>query len=422
MQTNHKKIIQSIISTIIPYKSKTYYVDYSQTIKEIIVERNRLKIWLKKVQIYCCFYIIIITLIRSRLDSSDRFYSYIFVDMIIFIFQQQDNHLHYIFILLVYMAIYLIQTSFLKIGSRFLPTLKLFTVEPNEDERFHNQFTKPIDQNYHGQDVLLYHRKISYWLLCILQIFVIIGNIVSIYYHWKFMLQTFEHCDRLFDFSLFGLGLYIFHWFNLLCLDVALYSFIDISVLATSTGLSYLHYLKIRINQNIKKLNELRSGQWPTIRNFISNDLISFKMLFLLNRIYGRMLAVFILVNMPCNAYLMTRFIFKFESFSKIALIVGITVLLEQFEVIGLIHLLVAKLSNRLHRPPIRLFHFMANKRNHIRQTSNRIRVDLTIARLHTNNRYGVTYGRLSLITMQTFAKVSKITKKNLKFYLLMFF
>lgn len=239
-----------------------------------------------------------------------------------------------------------------------------------------------------------------------------------IHFHLIFIQLTYVYRERLFN-SLIGWSWYSFHLFNLLILDITIIdSFIGMGIIIAGTGMSILFHVNNRIRLNISRIACLRIARWSTISRFIREDIQNFRMIFLGNHMYGRILAVFILVNTPCNAYILIRVISQFDSLNNVTRIAGLTILAEQYTCIGLLHIFLAKSSLRVHRSPQPLFSLMVMERNRIRSISNRIRVDLTIARLHTNNRYGITYGKLSLITMQSFAKVNLqfVFKNVLKF------
>lgn len=230
--------------------------------------------------------------------------------------------------------------------------------------------------------------------------------------HYIFTELTIKHRKRLFDDKenpLNGWCLFIFHCINLLSMDIGIGTFVNVCLLTGCTFLSLLFFVNIRIKQNYAKLIQRRTAYWSTLYLFIRNDLNNFRFIFILNNMYGRIFASFIFVNVPSNAYLLMRIIFKHETLNRVSFIVGCTLITQQYFTIGVLHLLAAKFSTRIHRPARNLLHLMANERNHVRQMSNRIRINLTFLRLHTKKCYGFTYGNITLITMRTFTKVRRL-------------
>ena len=408
-------MVRSMISILIPYKPYTFFSLYTWTVEQIIFYRNRTVKLQFYFLIFCCLYSSIIIFISSQFGEHKRFESFILADMVLFTFEQQDNHLHNILISFFSVSIYLIKVLYLNVNIHLMPLLQLFLIESKDKTiilnkiKQNNKFLKPILPIYRGQKVMSYHRNVTHLITNSLEMFKSVAILQAIYYHWLFINLTIKYKKRLFG-SLFGWCLYTFHWFNLLIFDISIFTFVEVCINTASIGLSFLVYISIRFYQNILILNQKCDNlRWKTVRIFIRNDLINFQNLFLLNQMFGPMLTIFILVNMPCNAFLMTRYIFKFDTFNIVTQVVGLAILGQQFLCLILFHLLAVNFSNRAHRSTKHLFRLMTYEWNCIRLVPNRLKVNLTISRLHTTNRYGVTYGKLSLITFQTFTRVNII-------------
>ena len=391
--------------SIIQFKSDSYFIKYCTTLEQIVLYQSRMAKWPIYFIICSYFHFIVISCIASQLDNGKRFEYFILADMLTFLFNQQDKHLNYMFIIYFAIAIIVIKYTFLDIDYQFVQLLQvIFSKEEKQNKQWNSY--KPIKPEYRGQKIYSYLQRISYWIIYIILILEIILILNFLNCHWIFLQLTLEYSDLLFHNSWKGWILYLVHWFNCLTTEISFYTFSETCYISTVLSITLLWYLKIRFTQNIDQLIE-NHGKWWSIRSFIQNDLINFRMIFICNAMYGRILAIFIIIHMPCNAYLMTRIIFKFNLFNKTIFTAIIIIMFVQYLFMVVVHILAAKFSTRAHCTPKYLFHFMKN--DTIRQTSNRIKINLTIARLHTTNRYGVTYGKIALITMQSFAKVSTL-------------
>ncbi|KAJ6221054.1 hypothetical protein RDWZM_006866 [Blomia tropicalis] len=403
------RLIRSTIAILIPYKSHTYYSDYYFTIEQIILYRNRLKIWKIKFLIWCCFITNFAIFMASQLEPIGQFWSFIFADIVAYVFEQADNHIHFILISLFSMTAYLIKSVYLNIDVAFLPLCRIFTLYSNEHFLYNyeqqHEFHKPISRLYHGKDVIEHNHRIGYLLANFFQAFTLVGNILCLYSQYMFFKLTIYYYDQLFESSMIGWFIYLFHWLIVISLDFTLSTFIQICYMAAFPGLTILHYVKMRLEQNAELISKRQTYNSSKMMSFIRNDINNFRMIFLLNDMYGRMLAIFILVNIPCNAYVFIRLYFQFDMLNNVIRVIGVALAIQQYVCIALIHVLVAKFSSDAHGSCKKLFNLMATERNQIRHTSNRIRISLSIARLHTRRRYGFTYGKVSLISMQSFIR-----------------
>ncbi|KAJ6221053.1 hypothetical protein RDWZM_006865 [Blomia tropicalis] len=254
------------------------------------------------------------------------FWSYILVDLIAFLYAQQDRQLHNIGMLLSAMTFYFIRSTYLHVDVKFLNLLQIFRLDMKRKKREYNQLIKPVSRYYHGKDVILYHKKVSHWISNGFQPLFYIFILHIVMNHYIFIELTIKYRKRLFDNvddPLNGWSLFLFHCINMAGVDIGITGFVTVCMLACCTFLSLLFFVYIRIKQNHSKLIKKRTAHWSTLGSFIRNDLNNFRFIFIMNKMYGRMFAAFMLVNVPCNAYLIMRLIFKHHTANRISFIVG---------------------------------------------------------------------------------------------------
>lgn len=334
-------IINSSLLYLIPYRSRSFFNNYYTTLNQIIIRRNRSKIWQIYFLIFCSVCTSISVFISSQIKPLGQFFSFIFCDLITLIFEQNDNHLHFVLLSLFIMTIYLTQVTYLKVDRRLFPLIKPFVDEIKCDSSVYEfDFIKPINCYFRGRDVRQLNLNVSIFIANALQVFTFIADFLMFYNLWKFIQLTIVYYDQLFDNYLIGWFLYEYHWYNLLMWNISMFTLINSCLLSGTISLSILYNLYIRLHQNLALIGWSKQMiRWTTFRTFIRNDLHTFCMIFIFNRMYGRMLAIFILINTPTNAYLITRLVFMHESFNKITMIVCCTLVVAQNLCIGIIHL-----------------------------------------------------------------------------------
>lgn len=198
-----------------------------------------------------------------------------------------------------------------------------------------------------------------------------------------------------------GIFSIIFHLFQAISFTLALYSFAHILILGNvfSITAQYILYLKCRQNSRLLcfaglKLNCL------ILRLFKQEMIVLLQYLGALNRIFGPLFIVYLLLNCPMAAYLLGLILYSRLGHQE-ALLVGVLVL-SQLNGILFIHYSSAALAKAL-AAPCRLLHQLAPK---VRIAACRRAVGRLICQFSSQTPYGLTYGKYGLITMQSFLKV----------------
>lgn len=127
------------------------------------------------------------------------------------------------------------------------------------------------------------------------------------------------------------------------------------------------------------------------------------------NDIYGRALFLFLLVNCPLNCALVALLLLGEQPF-PVQFFIFIFVL-QQFIAILAIHLLVAKLNDRIHLPVRRIMHLATNDERIVDGSgcslNFRYRIAAYIEAFYVEycRQYGIRYWKFSIITIVTFCK-----------------
>src|SRR5699024_955204 len=153
---------------------------------------------------------------------------------------------------------------------------------------------------------------------------------------------------------------------------------------------------------------EAPPGQCPlyrTIENFIREDIHNFELLFCNIKACSNMFLAYMLMNGPTNAYLLIL-----TARSRVQGTVAFYIILfmvQQFVGILALHLCIGHLSSHLHRSAKLLLPLAVAKRTRVVNFRTKLQLSLHIARLHTNKRYGLSYGPFGLISVAAFFKVN---------------
>lgn len=141
------------------------------------------------------------------------------------------------------------------------------------------------------------------------------------------------------------------------------------------------------------------------IRKYYENHTLSLKTTKTINKIYGKLLLIFLLLNTPINAYLiMSMFVKEMSTLTKLFVIVAV---LYQFTYIIGLHLLAMNYSKEIHRSSKLLLNTNVLLVQNSLDRRNRILISLYIFKIHVKLKYGITYGSICLVTFATFLRVS---------------
>src|SRR5699024_2626879 len=123
-----------------------------------------------------------------------------------------------------------------------------------------------------------------------------------------------------------------------------------------------------------------------------------------ISRIYGYAFLVYILVSCPTNTTLITMLAFRKMS---IVLHLGILVVVwNQLLFIFVVHIFAAVLSEKIHKPAKPLISFFVHSSRNLNFRT-KIKLHFYIEQFHSKKLYGLTYGNISVVSFQSFGKVS---------------
>lgn len=181
---------------------------------------------------------------------------------------------------------------------------------------------------------------------------------------------------------------------------------ICISVLITSGTLEIMltTIIFIKIKQTKSYLYNIPVSMMKDyqIKIFFKNYLESLLLILASNKIYGFFVATFILINCPMNAYQISIVFSRSMSFINQILILFLAI--EQLFILFVFHVVAAMYTTKFHNLIKRVIVLFV--RNQFIQIQDRFLCSQYIERFHAKSRYGITYGKLELITTSSFLKV----------------
>ena len=176
---------------------------------------------------------------------------------------------------------------------------------------------------------------------------------------------------------------------------------------AAALGLTLAIFCGFRLRSNLTRLRRQLnySFSWRYIDQFIHYDIRTFELIFIGNDIFGRLLVAFLVVNIPISAYVIVLLSLGLAPTTRSAILLSAFPGHELFGCV-VIHWFAAKVTARLHSSSKMFLNLMSNNAHRVGNLRARIKLSLTIDRLHTKHRYGVTYGAFGLVSMASFGKV----------------
>ncbi|KAH7638149.1 hypothetical protein HUG17_9254 [Dermatophagoides farinae] len=217
---------------------------------------------------------------------------------------------------------------------------------------------------------------------------------------------------------------------NRLILFIGLYVFAHVTILMATIGIAYLltvyiyswqtdqllhcdnHHQHRHHNRNNKSSINLRCMlKQFQVRHTKNLERIQ------TGNIYSRALLIFLLPNIPFNCYLLVFVIFTQTTW--IIRFISCSVIIEEFAGIFGIHLLFALANRQFQKSSITFMHILAKKHQHINRhiyIANRLKIINYGQNFHAKNKYGFTYGKLELITMNECVKYLLLYSQLLMF------
>ena len=203
--------------------------------------------------------------------------------------------------------------------------------------------------------------------------------------------------------------------FNCLLFNYVGLSYISTMALVISTGGAQLLTLLTKLNLSNRLLSKIQHlstwNLYSQYRVHLCETLTYFSQY---NALYGKIFTAFCLVNCPFSAYMVVLIIFERMS-TYLGLVFVYSYAALQLVCLFAIHYFLIRFSKRFHQSGSVLLSWIAQNMNKIGDHRSRIRCSLSIAAIHVNNRYGITYAKCGLVTLKTFAKV-RLLKKNVLF------
>lgn len=206
--------------------------------------------------------------------------------------------------------------------------------------------------------------------------------------------------------SIFMLAM-LFHFANSIIFYFYLILFLKILILIICISNTILLMAFIKLRQTYRYLSESADHfMWSNFFKFKQNHLETCQFFSPTTRLYGKIFTTFLFVNAPANVWLTMRVIYG-QAEPGLAHFFVVQVIIIQIVVIFGTHLFIVQYSRFVHLPCRLLIHLFVAKLYKIGDLKSRMRMSATIQVLHTKNRYGITYGAIALVTINTFAKVS---------------
>ena len=200
--------------------------------------------------------------------------------------------------------------------------------------------------------------------------------------------------------------------FNALLMQTASYFYAHFEILAASCMQIYLKIFDIHVSQAEQALFQLKKRSKRNDFIFITNCLLKFqnlctknlKYIHLANHIYGRLFLLFMISQIPFNCYL-AIFLTKGEH-KWIFSYFYATLYIQQIACIFGVHYQLVQHNRRFNYSATRFIHIMARTRFYRVNLCRKLKLTNFAQAFHTINRYGFSYGKIELITMNEFIKV----------------
>lgn len=197
---------------------------------------------------------------------------------------------------------------------------------------------------------------------------------------------------------------YFFYLFNAFQFYFLLYNFAFTLILSGSLGVILIFSFFILFKKSYEFLVNNKNRHYLTHYKKFQFIFVSLLRLFFhQNNWLGKAFTLFVILNVPPNAYLITWIFLGDNLFTwKVLNFVVFTV---QILCIFGFHLAISEFTNlisKFAKPLIKLIVYNQNKTGSLRY---RLKVTNEIYFLHSQNRLGMTYGKIGLITINSFIK-----------------
>lgn len=204
------------------------------------------------------------------------------------------------------------------------------------------------------------------------------------------------------------LGLTVFlpiHFFHLLNYLSFWFAYAHVLIHTASIALILFTYILIKLKQHYFSLKSTLSMQYQQLFDHQTNfrDSVNiYQMIFSVNELFSSIFLVFLLINMPINAFFLISLAFK--KASPIFKVGAIGIALQQALCILMMHLFIAHLNSYIERGGQMLICFTGKNINCSFKC--KLLIWLHSMRLYSEKPYGITYGKFALVTMKTYLQV----------------
>jgi len=270
-----------------------------------------------------------------------------------------------------------------------------------------------------GEDCYIYQRKSRKIKRKLRKLTVLVCNLLrplfwiclvfSIYSFVMMEMKLLEFFDVL-DYSQL-----LFHYFNAFTLYHTFLHFTQVGLLMASVGSTLITVFKIQFQQchtfveslyrrkkSVERFHKFHFYFLKSLHLFLKLSLRQFRLIFL----------SFSIINLPINSSIVIWIALK-QLDDPLHRLFALSLVFGQIGCIFGIHLVAAYFVTYIHRPVGMIVRLYTSDGHRIRVLQTRIRIAGYICAFHTRNKYGFTYMAFGLITLNTFAKVSR--KNNRK-------
>ena len=191
-------------------------------------------------------------------------------------------------------------------------------------------------------------------------------------------------------------------------LFIGIYVYGHVNILMATVGIAYLIVVYVFFWQTDQIINrgKKRRVMWRMLKYFHIRHTKNLERIQTGN-VYSKALIIFLLLNIPFNCYLLIFVLCKTITW-KIQYLAG-SIIAEEIICIFGIHLLFATANRQFQKSSSRFMSILAEQHQHFNShidLANRLKIIHYGQNFHSKNKYGFTYGKLELITMNEFLKV----------------
>ena len=379
--------------------------------------------------IIICQWLFMLRLLLTYLSPNIPEYRFIFIDLS-YLFKL-DEKLNLIAIPMCFLVQYFYQIWYLNFHLRLYSIVCKIFYEQNGEEFFLYKYFIFHSKSY---DCCQFIRYNVYRFLCMFQLIIIVLNFFNIFLHYTYI-RLFIVNEKIYPKNLIGFSLITITEMNCLFTLFVLYCMAHILIFVTIGLFLFTVIVFIKLGQcdhllksimhrwrqiSIQQQQQQRQQQqqhsindYNHIERFMMEHTDTLLVIETMDGQYSHMLTTFLMATTPLNIFLMGSLIIQYQQQSLLEGLLTLSMALQQWIGVFGAHLLCAYFSIKIHKCSKCLLSMAANCTS---LSSNRqrrwwllrkqIRLSNYIEKFHTNNHYGLTYSKITLISVKSFAKV----------------